>query len=79
MAAETDNEKVFTICMMIIAGAVFYVPLPRPVFLTLFLCVVLFFSKKKLSQNKTSLYAARSVHTVVSTKRKTCLSLQTSY
>lgn len=37
------------------------------------------FSKKKLSQNKTSLYAARSVHTVVSTKRKTCLSLQTSY
>ena len=27
VAAETDNEKVFTICMMIIAG-VYYVPLP---------------------------------------------------
>lgn len=27
MAAETDNEKVFTICMMIIAGAVIDVPL----------------------------------------------------
>jgi len=33
VAAETDNEKVFTICMMIIAGAVFkHVPLPRPSF-----------------------------------------------
>lgn len=28
VAAETDNEKVFTICMMIIAGAVSYIPLP---------------------------------------------------
>lgn len=33
VAAETDNEKVFTICMMIIAGAVSqHVPLPRPSF-----------------------------------------------
>lgn len=27
VAAETDNERVFTICMMIIAGAVIDVPL----------------------------------------------------
>ena len=27
VAAETDNEKVFTICMMIIAGVVIDVPL----------------------------------------------------